>query len=318
MNTLYTMKKSDVVVIPVEFNVILEQEDYSFGGFVLKRKMLRYLIDYSKSVNFYCIWDFKNVELCDDRMFDELVNEEISNVIIINIEREKIYEQLIKSLEDGGKKYKSYERRLIFSKKTKYLIDSLDEKEIYREHVQEIVKKNTHEYNGEWEYLVSSGVYSNMMVDLKGMLYNHVDTIYIIYSLYNCISEWDENFDYFVATSKNGVALASILCEIFQKDLICFNIGQMFEEIYNRKPKIEEGKKYVHIFDVICLGSEAKVVNALITAQGGILKKSFGVICLQNLQAIKEKNRYSFLNHVKPLITYEEMDIDYKISLSGE
>lgn len=321
MNTLFTIEDDIFSLIPIEFNFILDQTDYTFGGFVFRKNMLQRLIAYSNSCKLYCVWDFKNVELCDDRMFDVLSEEMLTNVIIININKTpRVSEQLINSLEKMRKQYDIEDdtKEITFSAKAKQVLSALNAEGLYRNCISQMVQKNTRKYDRQWNYLVSSGVYSNMLIDLKGMFYKHIDTMYIIYSLYNRISEWGENFDYFAATSKNGVALATVLCELFQKDLICFNIGQMFEEIYNRKSIVEEGKRYVHIFDVICLGSEAKVVNALISAQGGILEKSFGVVCLQNLEVIREKNRYSFLNNVEPLITYDEVNLDYRISLTGK
>lgn len=321
MNTLFTIKNDSFSLIPIEFNFILDQTDYTFGGFVFRKSMLQRLIAYSNSCGLYCVWDFKNVELCDDRMFDVLSEEILTNVIIINIHKTpRVNDQLINSLEGMRKQYDidGNNKEITFSTKAKQMLSALNSEKLYKDCICRMVQENTQKYDNQWNYLVSSGVYSNMVIDLKGMFYKHTDTMYIIYSLYNRICEWGEKFDYFAATSKNGVALATVLCELFQKDLICFNIGQMFEEIYNRKSVVEEGKKYVHIFDVICLGSEAKVVNALISAQGGILEKSFGVVCLQNLEVISEKNRYSFLNNVEPLITYDEVELDYRISLTGK
>lgn len=320
MDIRFTIEDNDFVLIPVEFNAILEQADYIFGGFVFRKNMLQRLVQYSNSnKDLYYVWDLKNVELCDDRMFDELTKDLLSNVIIVNVcENQRVYNQLLKAFEGESCIFEKEREIITFSLVSKQISNTLDTNKLYINGVSNIVNRNTIDFQGEWKYLVSSGVYSNMRIDLKEMFYSHEDTMYIIYLLYNRIREWDDSFDCFVATSKNGVALATILCEIFHKNLICFNIGQMFEEIYNRKPEIEEGKRYVHIFDVICLGSEAKVVNALISAQGGVLEKSFGVICLQNLEMIKEKNRYSFLNNVEPLLTYNEIDLDYRISLSGK
>ena len=320
MEKIFTITKDDFILIPIEFNEIKRKNDYAFGGFFLHKETLEEILSFCKEKNVIYILDFKNIQLCEDRIFDVLCGMKKNRIFLANLhQNNKIYEKFKHSLE--SEKYECLMNGIIlFSQEYREQAENIELKSFYKCEVRKLVSLHTHEWKEildghQWGYLVSSGVYSEQLIDMKELFYCHQDTLFIIYMLYNSICEWGGEFDGFVATSKNGVAFGAILGEIFRKELLCFNIGQMFEEIYNRLPEIEAGKRYIHIFDMICLGSEAKVVNALVSAQGGNLVHSFGIVCLLDLEAVNRQNRYSFLNHVSPLVRYEDLDVEYRISL---
>ena len=68
---------------------------------------------------------------------------------------------------------------------------------------------------------------------------------------------------------------------------------------------------------MICLGSETKVLNALVSAQGGNIYKSVGIVCLSDLDIVFRKNRYSALNRVDCLVGQRDMRVDYTIYLKN-
>lgn len=326
LTELFTIKENNISIIPVEFNEILRNPEGGYGGFILTDNSFDELIEYYKTSNKseYTVFDLSNAIYADDRIFEKLNSMDCSRLVLSGVSDytqisilNKIKSDLLnieyKVLSNGC---------IVFGKVANHIGENLFLKDIYKHRNVEIVLSSTRKWgelrekNGsEWGYLVSSGVYSDRYIDIKQMFSSHTDTAFIIYQLYNRIREWGDSFDCILATSKTGVALAAILADIMNKELLCLNIGQMFEEIYDQIPKIVPGKHYVHIFDMICLGTEVKVANAMVSGHGGYIDRSFGVVCLQDLKAVKKHNRFSFLNKVEPLISYKDLDINYNISL---
>ena len=89
----------------------------------------------------------------------------------------------------------------------------------------------------------------------------------------------------------------------------------MFEETYTCSPNVKKGGRYIHVYDVICLGSETKVLYALVNSQGGRVVKSVGCVCLLDLEIVAKKNRYSSMKHVACLLGQNELSEEYKIYL---
>ena len=324
MNEPLVIKNEKCSVIPIEYNIMLKQNQYSFGGVPLSEKDFEWLLDYCKDSKSLIIFDFSYIEFVDDRLFQKLTESRVrDNVGIAHIKDNKlISKEFYHEMEDEG--IMEENGIVYFSNKYTEMIKNIGLDGLYQEKIREIVHMTMESWesmsgwkSGEYGYLSSSGVYSNKIIDLKKLFYSHRDTLYIVLQLYHRIKEWDGKYDYLVATSKNGVAIGSILSDILHKELLCLNIGQMFEEIYNMMPAIKKGKKYVHIFDMICIGSEIKVANALISAKGGEMVKSFGVVCMQNLEAIQKYNRFSALKNVTALIEYKDLKMDYMISLDN-
>lgn len=137
-----------------------------------------------------------------------------------------------------------------------------------------------------------------MQINLKKLFGDTINFPYVIYLLWKQI--YNKNIDGIIATSKNGVAFASILGELVGTPVLYFNIGQMFEEAYNCSPKIKENGSYIHVYDMICLGSETKVLNALVNAQGGCVIQSVGCVCLPDLDIVKIKNTFEESIRNKP------------------
>lgn len=124
-------------------------------------------------------------------------------------------------------------------------------------------------------YLPSSNVYSNKYIDIKA-LFNHIEVFRLTILKLCKLVEKLEKFDYFVVGSRNGSCIASILSRIFNKEVKyiltlgpCINLKNKFE--------IEENKRYVYVYDFICLGSEYRFMKALIEMGNGTFVGGVGI-----------------------------------------
>ncbi len=295
----------------------LEKKDKANES-LLKKEFLNELEKFVKPKSTY-IWDFKNLDSINDRgfsdIFKEIMRKKKITIVLANVET--------KSALDNAVRYEmvSYTNKWLFSSEgvENYLLGDNEticfEKDTIQkikiDYLNKVIKRYCIET--KYQYLTSSGVYSNMQINMKNLFYHPEELEYVVYLLWDNIHM--ENIQGIIATSKNGVAFASILGNILGYDVLYFNIGQMFEETYNCSPNVKEGGRYVHIYDMICLGSETKVLHALVNSKGGQVVKSVGCVCLLDLDVVAKKNRYSPMKHVICLLGQNELAEEYKIYL---
>lgn len=316
---MFTIKDKFFEYIPVQYALLWHGKKNKSSSNIIMLNHINELVDYSRCEGNY-IWDFQNIRYVNDRSFKDIfikLKQRKCNVIFAHIEKDSALEkamldgisnnQIREIILDNGN-----DKNFCIGNGTEKIFEELNTEEIQKRYLSDLVEKNCIET--EYQYLVSSGVYSNMQINLK-KLFNDVNNFpYVIYLLWKRI--YRESIDGLIATSKNGVAFASILGEILECEVYYYNIGQMFEETYNCSPAIKPNNKYIHIYDMICLGSETKVLHALVEAQKGEILKSIGCVCLVDLDIVKKKNRYSSMNKVRSLIGLKDLKKEYKISLS--
>ncbi len=316
---MFTIKDKEYIYIPMQYNMAWEGKRSKHKIELFEEEFLKTLTNYCTE-NLVYIWDFQNLNKARDRVFSEYFKKLTNRgktIIMANIESNSALDKImcVDIVQNRGKKI------LNSASKGYYVLGDIGERtftvhtirDIQIKYLNETIEKDCIET--KYQYLVSSGVYSNMQINLKNLFYDTINFPYVIYLLWNQI--YKEKFDAIIATSKNGVSFASILGEVLECDVLYFNIGQRFEETYNCSPAVKSGKKYVHVYDMICLGSETKVLNALVNSQGGEVISSVGCICLLDLDVIAQKNRYSSINHVKCLLGQKELKNEYKIFLKN-
>lgn len=317
---LFTIIDKNFEYIPIQYNIAWTDEQKNYYDVVVKQEFIEVLEEYCSDCRIIYIWDFYNMTFVVDRGFQRIFKEIIErkcNIILANVVTGSALSNI---MQDD---FKQYEGKKLFQQglnETFFIGQgglgdfSRDiVKNIHSNYLNKLITGKCQNLGNQ--YLVSSGVYSNMQIELKNLFVEVSDFRYIVYLLWKNVC--NDQFDAIIATSKNGVAFASILGEIIGRQVLYYNIGQMFEETYNSSPVVDKGKRYLHIYDMICLGSEAKVLYALISAQGGYLYKSMGIVCLPDLKIISQKNRYSSLNHVECLLGQQDLDVDYKIYLKN-
>lgn len=316
---MFTIQDKDYIYIPLQYNMSWVGKTDKINESLLKKDFLNGLKSFIQSETIY-ILDFNNLDSINDRGFTEFFRGIVKKKSIILLANVKSKSVLDNQIRCEIVSYTGKNKELFSSEGLEnYLLGTNGTVNFEKDTIHKIkinyLNKVISEYciETKYQYLVSSGVYSNMQINMKNLFYYPQEFEYIVYLLWNNMRM--ENIQGIIATSKNGVAFASVLGKILGCDVLYFNIGQMFEETYNCSPHVEKGGRYVHVYDVICLGSETKVLNALVNSQGAQVIKSVGCVCLLDLEIVAKKNRYSSMKHVVCLLGQNELAKEYKIFL---
>jgi hypothetical protein len=203
----------------------------------------------------------------------------------------------------------------------KYELESTDN--IFKEKFEEIVDKQTDDTIEE-EYHHSSTVYLTKYIDVKRII--SIEKSFFIYCLYELavqinerwlieIRKNKEEMPILVCQNLNTSYMASILSTFLNLDVLILDhigpINTMYSSLNN---KIEENKNYIIVSDVVCLGTEVKIVKSLITFLGG---KIYGNISIIKLDTLKENHKQEEESKLKSIsvcnINKENNFIDFKI-----
>ena len=157
-----------------------------------------------------------------------------------------------------------------------------------------------------------------MYVDIKQLFY--VPEIYLlgIYRLCKLISEQKskDEYDGFVCASNNGSVLATALSILLNKKAVyLMNLGPHLT-IMDREAidNIEERKRYLFIFDFMCLGTELKLVKTIVTFKGAQIEGSFGIAKHHLPSRTQPVRLYEHSLHAVLSIN-DEFDYKYNISI---
>lgn len=293
--------------------------------FIKSTDLKKIIDDLNKTEEDYIFFDMKCVKKAASRSFAFLKEEEVlDKIVFFHVQKgSEVYDCLNADLPGIAEQEKGF-AFFCFSNKAKEQFHKADIESIYERQKKEILKKYV---NKEIAFLPSSGVYSNMSLDYKKLFENSEDFLLIISELYyeiRCI-EQRQRFDYLVAASKNAIALTAILGKLLGKPVIYHtNIGQKYvkqkftDKVENQTDAVQKAKKYLMIFDVICLGTEARILNGIINVLGGHLIGAVGMVCVQNPEEIRMIDKDSILAKARCLATAREMGLEYRIALTKE
>lgn len=171
----------------------------------------------------------------------------------------------------------------------------IDEESLFTESFKEILKK----YKVQDKNLrhTSSFVYISSYIDIKKIItYERNLMLFAIYKLALKISseyiQTNEGSSVkLVCQSLNGAFITSILSTYLNLDVVIFDKIGPINKLYSRLNKvIEEDAKYVVISDLVCLGTEVKIVKNLIQFLGGKYLGSISLIKVETLKTIKKED----------------------------
>lgn len=166
------------------------------------------------------------------------------------------------------------------------------------------------------KYNESSNVYLSNYVNVK-KIYAKPDMLnFCLYGLYRYILKHNNEFDGFVCTSNNGAVLATVLGAIFRKKVLyLLNLGP--KVIIKEKDlwkKIEKHNKYFYVYDVLCLGTELKILNVILNMHRAELVGGIGIGRVLPLERYSQDIKYEALVD----ITKFKSDFKYSVSLYNE
>lgn len=265
--------------IPEEKYIILDLQDidYAFHLFEKLRIITRSVI-------------FMNVlskSLC------EKIKEDIPTIQFGTDEKNAV---LNMSFDDTIKniclKYSSVISHSIYVKIVRDLIDDIPRKPI------------------EPQKLDSSGLYSNMYVNVK-RLFQYPENYYsIAFGLAKKIVDSKIEYDGLISSSKNGALLANLLGMLLNKKVIhIIGLGPKYSmSTGNLQKEIKKRKNYIYIFDFRCTGTEMKALLALISANEAYVTGAAGIA------VYKSDNIDVVDNHLMYLVDLKTERIPYKIA----
>lgn len=316
----WKIKENNYIIILLEYYIVEHNNGMEPADLLVEGGYLRDII-YHLGEEEYIFLDMKCLEKAVSRVFSFLKEEKIlDRIIFFNIQKgNEVYYYLEADLHGniGSRNKRNF---IYFSDESKEQFLKSDIEGAYQKQRSKILKEYT---NTEITFLPSSGVYSNMSLDYKRMFENTKDFQFILSEMYCEMCCMKKNFDYLVAASKNAIALAAILGKRLGKPVIYFtNIGQKYvrhksdDKVENHKEVDLKTKQCLMIFDVICLGTEARILNGVINTLGGDLIGAVGMVCVQEPKKIKEIDKDSILAKANCLTTARNMGLMYRIALT--
>lgn len=149
------------------------------------------------------------------------------------------------------------------------------------------------------KYHSSSSVYLSKWINIKR--FASTDKEFFIYSIYQlAIKTYDKWFSdkskvedsekpVLVCQNLNSSYIASILSTLLGTDILILDqIGPINKMYSTLDSKIENGKRYIVVSDLVCLGTEIKIAKSLIEFLGG---QYLGNISIVRIQTINPQHR---------------------------
>lgn len=170
------------------------------------------------------------------------------------------------------------------------------------------------------ELLSSSNVYVDCYVNTKGLFMEPERLRVVVYHMAKEIITNGLAYDALVCSSKNGAVLATLIGQIIDKKVIyCVNVGPQYALL----PQIADevfrgGGKYIYIGDFICLGTEVKVLHALMCSRQSTLVAGVAVASYTPIGTPDLKEKHSPLAMVHCLVNLIDAGIPYRIAVRRE
>ena len=136
-------------------------------------------------------------------------------------------------------------------------------------------------------FLESSAVYVNRYVALKDLFQRMEEALFIIYLMAEKVRKKFPRQDnkILICCSKTGAVFTGILSMLLgMKAIYCINVGPKFAlDVARLKKEVQAGQEYIFVFDFLCMGTEAKILHALVSSLDASLIYGIGVANYLNL-----------------------------------
>lgn len=196
------------------------------------------------------------------------------------------------------------------------LMDEVDA--IYQAKTYELLKSVTYPKNEAPVLLESSGVKVSSYVALKDLFLHMEDALFILYRMAEKIHSkyplpTDRANKMLICCSKTGAAYTSLLSMLLNmRSVYCVSVGPKFAlDTTHLKNEIQVGQDYIYVFDFLCMGSEAKILHAMVSCLGGNLEYGIGAANYLNIRAPELQD--SFLSKLETLADIRTAVPDYHV-----
>lgn len=297
-----------------------------FDEQLTKSTLERILEDYGSQQDKVIVFDFLRIKDVTNNLKKEIfkIHKECKSLIFRNINSNCVKKLEIESPSNENNVQSEGVFRILYysNASLKYNIEELEN--LFEEKFKEIVKRRTDDTKDD-EYHHSSSVYLTRYIDIKKIISS--DKSFFIYCLYELAIKINENWlseikketkeemPILVCQNLNTSYIASILSTFLNLDVLILDhigpINTMYSSLNN---KIEENKNYIIVSDVVCLGTEVKIVKSLITFLGG---KIYGNVSIIKLDTLNDIHKIEEEKKIKSISVYninkENNFIDFKI-----
>lgn len=234
------------------------------------------------------VLDFKNINDCQPNLQKRLIDLKNNDykIILLNLTKKLCSDLSFDSMKNlkNNEEENYYLKFFMFEDGTDAVTDlEINTKEIFEEEFKNKIKTYIDKDHNEPH--TSSFVYLTAFVDMKRFI--SYEKPFLIYSLYQLALKvkWEMSDELkeepiLVCQSLNSSYLVSILSTLLSLDILIFDKIGPVNKLYNRLDNNISGKrKYIIVSDLVCLGTEVKIVKNLINFIGGK--------CLGNISLIK-------------------------------
>lgn len=327
---MFSIDNETFVIIPVAYNLFLNAlkendtpryvaQNHISGSFIGT------LVEYckSKDVQKYIVIDMKNVLSYTSRAFTEFLSiKNTHNFIFINVHADSLLrESIFEDMSFSSQNMIPESPDIIFSTS----IGDISRVVAFKSEIDKVVHAYTANIiastteRGERYYpLESSTIYCNTYVNLKKLFFQISDATYIIYRMTELVVDAGyQNADAIISASKTGAVFANIIGQLLSKKTVhCMGIGPRFSVSNSLlKQEIRARKQYLFIGDFVCLGTEIKILNALIINYEATL---IGGVCVSSYLPLEELKSESILSKVKNLENISACGVKYRISVTPD
>jgi len=216
---------------------------------------------------------------------EDLGYKEINNKDSVSYN--KIYIDNITKLEV---KRNIYNKFYLFEDSDNFIEEDFSDKILFDKEFKFKIKQYIESENSPH---TSSFVYLTSFVDIKKFIsFEKKLILYSIYLLAQKINyEWKTDIDknpILVCQSLNSSYIVSILSNLLKLDILILDKIGPINKLYNRLDKnISQSRKYIVVSDMVCLGTEVKIVKNLIEFIGG---KYLGNVSLIKTETLKKSD----------------------------
>lgn len=286
----------DFIYLPIAFDLFCDDinsiseyrrdtTEISLQRMLMEEKVREISKFVEENENKFFILDIDRIEIVADRVLRRYLSSK-RKIIIINSNDSKALRNRIKEdLSDYFQIEEDYacsdKSAYEFYVKNKELIRNIYktvEINIIKEYMDVVTEKDLNTL----EPMDSSNIYSNMYINTAKLFLNPLKFKFIIYRLL-CLIDKEHpdrsDIDAFISASRTGANIANIVGWLLGKKVIfCTNLGPKYSvSMQYLVSDIREKKRYVYLYDFMCIGTEAKLLNSILMIKGSELCEGFGI-----------------------------------------
>lgn len=239
------------------------------------------------------VFDFSHLRACQPNLSDQLVKLKASGhkILLINILETLATELHLNNISNSKNVLNgdTWLRYCLFEDSEHPLADhSVDTRKMFEEEFKKKIKNFIMPHDKPH---TSSFVYLTSFVNMKGFISREAE--FLLFSLYKLAMKvkrkWDAELKekpILICQSLNSSYLVSILSTMLKLDILIFDKIGPVNNLYDRiDSTISKERKYIVVSDLVCLGTEVKIVKNIIQFIGG---KCLGDISLIKTETLSK------------------------------